>query len=177
MAGFNDIINDFTGINSHILIIIYALLIYFYSDNMNMLKHILITAFVLSIFDMYLKHILLFNIEDDYHIFIINNIITIITIDILITSIHDKNNPKLTILNYFNIAIACLFYETIVYKLYNYNNLCNQRLRSITKTIMRLATIHILSNYLSGNDFDDIWYNFSFSQLFNFTLFNSIFEE
>ena len=177
MAGFNDTIISITGLSSEYLLVIYTILLFIFFNNDSIIKSIIITGFVLAIFDLFLKHIFLLNIKDDYYLFIINNIITIITIDILVTSIHDKNNPKLTFMNYVNIAFACLFYETIIFKLYNYNNLCNQRLRSVTKTILRLVTIHILSNFLSEKSFDELWFNFSFSQICSFTLYHSIFEE
>jgi hypothetical protein len=176
-SGFNETIIKMTGIPSEILIILYGVAIYMYSDSMGMIKSILITSFVLAIFDLYLKNIILLNYDDDYHVFIINNIITIVTIDVLITAIHDKNSPKFTLNNYCNIAFACLFYETIVFKLYNYNNYCNKRLRSVTKTILRLATIHILSTYISEDNFDEKWFNFSFGQIFSFSLYNTVFEE
>ena len=177
MVGINETLISITGLSSELLIIILGFCIYFFYDDIVMIRSIIVTAFVLSIFDLYLKNIILLKTNNDYHIFIINNIITILTIDILTTAIHDKNNPKFSFINYLNIAFACLFYETIVFKLYNYNNLCNYRLRSITKTIMRLATIHILSTYISEDKFDDKWFNFSFSQIFSFSLYNTIFQE
>jgi hypothetical protein len=177
MNTINETINSTIGLSSEAFIILLGIAIYFFNDNLGIIKQIIITSFVLSIFDLYLKNILLLHTNNDYHVFIINNIITILTIDILTTAIRDKNNPKFTMLNYLSIAFSCLFYETIVFKLYNYNNFCNKRLRSITKTVMRLATIHILSNCLSETDFDEKWFNFSFSQIFSFTLYNTIFVE
>ena len=100
-----------------------------------------------------------------------------VVIDFLISFIKDCSNPDLNFIYYFNLAFGCLFYDTIVHKLYNYNGLCNKRLRSITKTIIRLATIHILSNFLNGNDYDKSWFDFSFGQLFNFALFDTVFSE
>ena len=173
----NDIITSTTGLSSEVLILVLGITLLLFYDNLYILKNIMVTCFVLAIFDLYLKQFLLLQANDDYHIFIINNIITIVTIDILITSIHDKNHEKLTFINYLNIAFACLFYETIVFKLYNYNNLSNKRLRSVTKTIMRLSTINILATFLSDKHFDQEWFNFAFSQIFSFSLFNTIFEE
>ena len=66
--------------------------------------------------------------------------------------------------------------KTIIFKLYNYNNLCNNKLRVMTKTIMRLATIHILSNYLNDADFDKKWFDFALAQMTNYSLFNAVFE-
>jgi len=166
-----------TGIYSESLIILLGFSIYYFYNHHGVIKQLLITSFVLAIFDMYLKNILLLQFDDDYHIFIINNTITLLTIDILTTVIHDKDTPSFTLSNYLNIAFACLFYETIVYKLYNYNSFCNKRLRSITKTVMRLATVHILSNYLDEGNFDEKWFNFSFAQIFSFTLYNTLFQE
>lgn len=180
MTTLNNTITNIFGISSDTLLFISALLIFyfhFYSNNKSFFTKMIITSFVLAIFDIYLKKILLFNINNDYYRFIANNIITIVIIDLLITTINDKTSPKLTFINYFNIAFACFFYETIVFKLYNYNELCNQRLRSVTKTIMRLATIHILSNYLNDNDYDNEWFEFSLGQIFNFALFDTIFSQ
>jgi len=178
MINIFEIAKSITGLSSETLFIIFSIIaVILYNNPFYDLKSMIITGIVLAIFDLYLKQMLLFNVKDNYYLFVINNIITIITVDILVTSIHDKNNPKLTFNNYINIAFACLFYETIVFKLYNYNNLCNKRLRHVTKSIIRLATIHILSTFLSNDDFDQRWFNFSFAQIFNFTLYNSIFEE
>ena len=114
-----------------------------------------------------------------YYKFVINNVITIVIIDLLINVINNGlySNDQLCPFYYFNLAFACFFYETIVYKLFNYNELCNERLRSITKTIMRLATIHILSNFLNGKPYDSKWFDFSFGQIFNFSFFNTVFAE
>jgi hypothetical protein len=98
-------------------------------------------------------------------------------IDFLINFIKDTSSPKLNFIYYFNLAFACLFYETIIFKLYNYNGLCNKRLRDMTKVIMRLATIHILSNFLNGGEYDKTWFDFSFAQIFNFALFDAVFSE
>jgi hypothetical protein len=42
---------------------------------------------------------------------------------------------------------------------------------------MRLATIHILSNFLNGKSFDGKWFDFSFGQIFNFSFFTTVFAE
>ena len=47
----------------------------------------------------------------------------------------------------------------------------------MTKVIMRLATIHVLSNFLNGSDYDKTWFDFSFAQIFNFALFDAVFSE
>lgn len=46
----------------------------------------------------------------------------------------------------------------------------------MTKTIMRLATISILSTFLDNANYDSEWFDLEFSKLFNFLLFNCIFE-
>jgi hypothetical protein len=154
-------------------IILYFLNIYKWQDGL--LINILVTTFCLALFDVFLKNILLFNITDNYYIFIVNNIITILTINIMFYIFKQKYD-KISFTNLINIAFSCLFYETIIFKLYNYNNLCNNKLRVMTKTIMRLATVHILSNYLNDSDFDKKWFDFALAQITNYSLFNAVFE-
>jgi len=180
MGSLNKIVEDMVGISPEILIVILGIAMYYFhylSEQKFLITNIIITSFVLACYDLFLKKILLFQDVDDYYKLIINNIITIVVIDFLITFIKDTSNPKLNFINYFNIAFACLFYETIVFKLYNYNGLCNKRLRDMTKVIMRLATIHILSNFLNGEEYDKTWFDFSFAQVFNFALFDTVFSE
>ena len=180
MKTINEELSYITGITPEIFVIILGLLLYYFhylSDNTFLITNIIITSFVLAIYDVFLKKILLFHVDNDYYKFIINNVITIVVIDFLINLIKDKSNPKLNFINYFNLAFSCLFYETIIFKLYNYNGLCNKRLRSITKTIIRLATIHILSNFLNDNDYDKTWFDFSIGQMINFALFDTAFSE
>lgn len=180
MSSLNNIVADIVGISPEILIIILGIAMYYlhYLSNQKFLiTNIIITSFVLACYDLFLKKLLLFHVIDDYYKLIINNIITIVVIDFLITFIKDTSNPNLNFVYYFNIAFACLFYETIVFKLYNYNGLCNKRLRDMTKVIMRLATIHILSNFLNGSEYDKSWFDFSFAQVFNFALFDTVFSE
>jgi len=174
--------DNISSIGSDFMIIGLAIMLYycnFLAEKEFIFTNIIITSFVLSIFDLFLKKILLFHITNDYYKFIVNNIITIVVIDLLINIISNGlyNNEKLSFVNYFNLAFACFFYETIVFKLFNYNGLCNQRLRSVTKTIMRLVTIHILSNFLNGKAYDSKWFDFSFGQIFNFSFFNTVFSE
>lgn len=178
--GLNQIVENIVGISPETLIVILGIAMYYFhylSDKKFLITNIIITSFVLACYDLFLKKILLFNVVDDYYKLIINNIITIVVIDFLITFIKDTSNQKLNFINYFNIAFACLFYETIIFKLYNYNGLCNKRLRDMTKVIMRLATIHILSNFLNGEEYDKTWFDFSFAQVFNFALFDAVFSE
>lgn len=173
-------INNYTGVTPELCIVLLGLIVLYFnyiSSQKFFFNSFLITAFVLALFDVFLKKILLFSVDNDYYKFIINNMITIVIIDLLITCMNDHTNQKLTFLTYFNIAFSCFFYETIIFKLYNYNNLCNKRLRNITKTTMRLATIHILSNFLNNKDFNKDWFEFSISQIFNFSLFETAFSE
>jgi len=180
MSSLNNIVGNIIGISPEILIIILGIAMYYFhylSNQKFLITNIIITSFVLACYDLFLKKILLFQVIDDYYKLVINNIITIVVIDFLITFIKDTSNPNLNFVYYFNIAFACLFYETIVFKLYNYNGLCNKRLRDMTKVIMRLATIHILSNFLNGGEYDKTWFDFSFAQVFNFALFDTVFSE
>lgn len=182
MSSLNKTIEDTIGISSETMVIILGILLFYFnylSTEKFLITNIIITSFVLAIFDLFLKKILLFNVSNDYYKFVINNVITIIIIDLLSNVITNGlyNNDKLCIITYFNLAFACFFYETIVHKLFNYNSLCNDRLRTITKTVMRLATIHILSNFLNGKSFDGKWFDFSFGQIFNFSFFTTVFAE
>lgn len=180
MRPLYNIVEKFFGIQPEILIVILGIALYYLhylSEQKFLITNIIITSFVLATYDLFLKKILLFSVVDDYYKLIINNIITIVVIDFLINFIKDISNPKLNFMYYFNLAFACLFYETIIFKLYNYNGLCNKRLRDMTKVIMRLATIHILSNFLNDGEYDKTWFDFSFAQIFNFALFDAVFSE
>lgn len=180
MSSINNIFSQLSGIEPEFILIILGLALYYFhylSEQKFLFTSIIITSFVLACYDLFLKKILLFAVIDDYYKLIINNIITIVVIDFLINFINNSSQPKLNFIYYFNLAFACLFYETIIFKLYNYNGLCNKRLRSMTKTIMRLATIHILSNFLNGTEYDKTWFDFSFGQIFNFALFDTVFSE
>ena len=180
MSSINYIFSELSGIEPEFILVILGIALYYFhflSEQKSLFTSIIITSFVLACYDMFLKKILLFSITDDYYKLVANNVITIVVIDFLINFIKDSSNPTLNIVYYFNLAFACLFYETIIFKLYNYNGLCNKRLRSMTKTIMRLATIHILSNFLNGTEYDRTWFDFSFGQIFNFALFDTVFSE
>jgi hypothetical protein len=183
MGFSNDIIKQIFDIDvdEELVVIVLGIILflfnYFYKENIFIVTNILISTFVISLYDVYIRKILLFNICDDYHKLIVNNIITIIVINFLSRIIRNYSDEKLNFLYYFNLAFACFFYETIVFKLYNYNDIYDKRLRSVAKTIMRLATIHILSSFLNDTDFDKEWFDFSFSQLVNFSLFNVAFVE
>lgn len=158
-----------------IIAILGVLILVFKNYDVYILTNVLITAFVLAVFDVYLKNILLFNEKDEYYIFIVNNIITILIVNLFVYLIKGMYE-KITFERFFYLAFACFFYELIVFKLYNYNNLCNSKLRTMSKTVMRLATVYILSTYLLGEEFDKEWFNISMGALLNFTLYNVIFE-
>ena len=173
----HNIISELLNINVEYLIIICGIILYYFhylQNHKSLFISIIITTFVLSVFDIFIKKILLLNVDNDYYKFVINNVITIVIIDYMIYFIRGDSTDK-SYMNYFNLAFACFFYETIVFKLYNYNNLCDKKLRNMSKTIMRLATIHILSNFLDQKPYDEKWFNFSFGQIFNFSLFNVVF--
>lgn len=180
MSQLNKIIANTLDIGPEMFIVVLGISMYYLhylSEQKFLITNIIITSFVLACYDIFLKKILLFSVVDDYYKLVINNIITIVVIDFLINFIRDTTEPKLNFIYYFNLAFACLFYETIIFKLYNYNGLCNKRLRDMTKVIMRLATIHILSNFLNGSEYDKSWFDFSFAQIFNFALFDAVFSE
>jgi hypothetical protein len=172
----NELMENITQIEQKYLIFILPIILFIikkYSKT-NLISQILITCIALSIFDIYLKKIILINNTDEYYIFIINNIISVVIINFLIYLIDyslDYNN----FISLFYIAFACLFYELIVFKLYNHNNLCNQKLRNMTKTIIRLTTINIIYRFLQKEPYDKYWFDRSISQLCNILLFSIIF--
>ena len=177
----NSSIQEYTGLDENVIVLILGLLVYYFHfylhDNVAIITNIIITTFVVSLYDVYIRKLFLFDTCDDYYKLILNNAITIVIISFLSTVIKNFNDSNLNFIYYFNLAFACFFYETIVFKLYNYNNICDIRLRNITRTIMRLATIHIMSSFLNDTDFNEKWFNFSFGQMFNFALFNTVFVE
>lgn len=180
MSTLHNYLCDIIDVSPEIMLVVLGFMLYYFhflSEKQFIITSIIITSFVLAVYDIVLKNILLFNVDNEYYKFVLNNVITIVVIDFLIKFIKDMSHPTLNFVYYFNLAFACVFYETIIFKLYNYNNLCNKRLRSVTKTILRLATIHILSNFLNGQDYDASWFDFSFGQIFNFALFDTVFSE
>ena len=183
MTTSNDLIKKILDIDvdEQLVVIVLGIILcifnYYFKENIFIITNILITTFVISLYDVYIKKVLLFSVCDNYHKLIINNVVTIVIINFLSKVIRNYSDPNLNILYYFNLIFACFFYQTIVFKLYDYNNICDKRLRTTAKTIMKLATIHILSSYLNDLDFDKDWFDFSFSQLVNFSLFNAVFVE
>lgn len=180
MGSINDCLTDITGFDIEILIIIFGIALFYFrflSKQHPIIDNVIITAFILALYDLLLKKILLFSIVDDYYKLIINNIISIITIYFMFNIIKYGSNSKYDLMYYFDLGFSCLFYETIIFKLYNYNNLCNDYLRSLTKTILRLSTIHILTNFLAGYDYDYEWFDISFSHIVNAALFDVVFND
>lgn len=138
--------------------------------------NIFVILFVLIIFDIFIKDNIKINIENKYHKLIINNTIVLLTIDLLYLIL--KGDYKVIQFNYFaSIAFSNIFYETVIFKLNNYNNLCTSRLRTVSKITARMATIHILSNFLNNKPYDLEWFNFSFPQLFNIIILEIFFNE
>ena len=176
--GIHDIIKDILNIDNVSLIALLSGIIICskFTNNNSLLLNIIVTTFVIAIFDLFLKQMLLMKIgstdneHTEYYKFIMNNIITIVTIDLLIRIIRVDLNGY-GIVQYFNLAFACAFYDLIIYKLSFYNNYCSEKLRNSSKIIMRLVTIHLLSNFLNGMDYDAEWVSHSLSQLFNYRLF------
>lgn len=174
----NKYISDMLELDEEILMVITGLLILYFKYNdygHSLLLNIIIISFILSIFDIYLKKIVAKFTDDSFNGFILNNIITILIINLLFYIIAGYNE-KLTLLNFISLTFGYLFYEFIVFKLYDYNNMCNGNFRHITKTVMKLACVHILSAFINGDPYDYKWFNYSFSQIINFGLFNQILE-
>lgn len=175
----NNVISKITNIKEKYLIVILIIIFVIlnkYSKINGIFKQIIVVTIVLSIFDVFLKKIILFQNTNEYYIFVINNIISIVVINLLIYFINQNINQD-TFTSLLYIAFSCLFYELIVFKLFNYNNLCNEKLRNITKIIMRLSTINILYRFLEQKPYDQYWFNKSFSQLSNFLLFGLVFVD
>jgi hypothetical protein len=178
MVQLNNIIEKIVPFDRNIiLLIIGAILLYSsYNSINNLMYNIFIILFVLIIFDIFIKDNIRINIENKYHKLIINNTIVLLTIDLLYLIL--KGDYKVIQFNYFaSIAFSNIFYETVIHKLNNYNNLCTSRLRTVSKITARMATIHILSNFLNNKPYDLEWFNFSFPQLFNIIILEIFFNE
>jgi FlaA1/EpsC-like NDP-sugar epimerase len=170
--------NDEPPMDKKILILITCTLLfglYYFDIKYELLTNIIITTLCISLFDVFLKKHLLFNKKDEYYVFIVNNVITIICINLLFYLIK-QDMQYINFTNFFNICFSCFFYELIIFKLYNYNKLHNSKLRKITKTILRLSTIHILTTFLNNSPYDKHWFDYSLGQILNISAFNSIFE-
>ena len=179
MPNIVNIIQEISGLNKNYLFILTGIILFYFNyinPQKNIIINIFITCFVLVIFDIFIKDNIKINIDDNYYKLIINNTIVILVIDLLFF-VFRSNFDYMNFTYFFNVAISSIFYETIIFKLYNYNSLCNSRLRSASKITMRLGTIHVLSNFLSNKAFDQNWFNFVFPQLFNIILFEILFNE
>lgn len=179
MPNIVNIIQEISGLNKNYLFILTGVVLFYFNyinPQKNIIINIFITCFVLVIFDLFIKDNIKINIDDNYYKLIINNTIVILVIDLLFF-VFRSNSDYMNFTYFFNVAISSIFYETIIFKLYNYNGLCNSRLRTASKITMRLGTIHVLSNFLSNKAFDQNWFNFVFPQLFNILLFEILFNE
>ncbi len=178
MSFMNNLFAELCGTSPEFMfLIITFFFFYFRLNNINsFISNIIIVSFALAFFDFFLKKIILISVDNDYYKFIINNVITIVMINIIIT-VFKGDYSEFNLSTFFNLTVACLFYETIIFKLYNYNNLCNTRIRSMTKTIIRLTTIHILTNLLNNKPYDSVWFNNSIAQITNFAIFDIVFSE
>jgi hypothetical protein len=178
MVQLNNIVEDIIPIDKNILLLIFGAILLYSSYNSinNMAINIFIILFVLIIFDIFIKDNIRINIDNKYHKLIINNTIVILTIDFLYLLF--KGDTKTMNFNYFfTIAFSNIFYETVVHKLNNYNSLCTSRLRTVSKITTRMATIHILSNFLNNKPYNKEWFDFSFPQLFNIIILEIFFNE
>lgn len=178
MVQLNNVVEKIVPFDRNILLLIVGTILLYSSYNSidNLMINIFIILFVLIIFDIFIKDYIKINIENKYHKLILNNTIVILTIDLLFLIF--KGDYKSIQFNYFaSIAFSNIFYETVVFKLNNYNNLCTSRLRTVSKITTRMATIHILSNFLNNKPYDLDWFNFSFPQLFNIIILEIFFNE
>jgi hypothetical protein len=178
MVQLNNVVEKIVPFDRNILLLIVGTILLYSSYNSidNLMINIFIILFVLIIFDIFIKDNIKINIENKYHKLILNNTIVILTIDLLFLIF--KGDYKSIQFNYFaSIAFSNIFYETVVFKLNNYNNLCTSRLRTVSKITTRMATIHILSNFLNNKPYDLDWFNFSFPQLFNIIILEIFFNE
>lgn len=178
MVQLNNVVEKIVPFDQNILLLIFGSILLYSSYNSidNLMINIFIILFVLIIFDIFIRENIRINMDNKYHKLIINNTLVILTIDFLFLLF--KGEYKLLRLDYFaSIAFSNIFYETVIYKLNNYNNLCTSRLRTVSKLTTRLATIHILSNFLCNKSYDKDWFNFSVPQLLNIIILEIFFNE
>ena len=91
--GLHIILEKITKLEQKYIIIILSLLLYyinFYTSNTFIFTNIIITTLVLAIFDVFLKKYLLLNVKNEYYAFVINNVITIVVINIMIAILTKK---------------------------------------------------------------------------------------
>ena len=178
MVQLNNVVEKIVPFDRNILLLVVGTILLYSSYNSlnNLTINIFILLFVLIIFDIFIKDNIKINLDNKYHKLILNNTIIILTIDFLFLIF--KGDYKLIQFNYFtSIALSNIFYETVIFKLNNYNNLCTSRLRTLSKITARMATIHILSNFISNKPYDINWFDFSFPQLFNIIMLEIFFNE
>ncbi len=178
MVQLNNVVEKIVPFDRNILLLVVGTILIYSSYNSlsNLTVNIFVLLFVLIIFDIFIKDNIKINLDNKYHKLILNNTIIILTIDFLFLIF--KGDYKSIQFNYFaSIAFSNIFYETVIYKLNNYNNLCTSRLRTVSKITARMATIHILSNFISNKSYDLDWFNFSFPQLFNIIILEIFFNE
>lgn len=178
MVQLNNVVENIVPFDRNILLLIFGSILLYSSYNSidNLMINIFIILFVLIIFDIFIRDNIRINMDNKYHKLIINNTIVILTIDFLFLLF--KGEYKLLKLDYFaSIAFSNIFYETVIFKLNNYNNLCTSRLRVTSKIVSRFATIHILSNFLNNKPYDINWFNFSVPQLLNIIILEILFNE
>ena len=178
MVQLNNVVETIVPFDKNILLLLLGAILLYCSYNSlnNLMINIFIIIFVLVIFDIFIRDNIRINMENKYHKLIVNNTIVILTIDLLFLIF--KGDYKAIQFNYFaSVAFSNIFYETVIHKLNNYNNLCTSRLRTVSKITSRLATIHILSNFLSNKPYDENWFNFAVPQLLNIIILEIVFNE
>jgi hypothetical protein len=178
MVQLNNVVEKIVPLDRNILLLIIGSILLYSSFKSidNLMNNIFIILFILIIFDIFIKDNIKINIKNKYHKLIINNTLVILVIDLLYFIF--KGDYKNIQFNYFaSIAFSNIFYETVIFKLNNYNNLCTSRLRTISKITSRMATIHILSNFITNKPYDLNWFNFSFPQLLNIIILEIFFNE
>jgi hypothetical protein len=178
MVQLNNVVEKIVPVDRNILLLIVGAILLYSSYNSinNLMYNIFIILFILIIFDIFVKDNIKINLDNKYHKLILNNTIIILVIDLLYLLFN--GDYKAIKFSYFaSIAFSNIFYETIIFKLNYYNNLCTSRLRTLSKITARMATIHILSNFLNNKPYDSEWFNFSFPQLFNIIILEIFFNE
>ena len=178
MVQLNNVVEKIVPFDRNILLLaVGAILLYSsYNSLDNLMINIFVLLFVLIIFDVFIKDNIRINLGNKYHKLILNNTLVIIIIDFLFLIF--KGDYKSIQFSYFaSIAFSNIFYETVIYKLNNYNNLCTSRLRTLSKITARMSTIHVLSNLINNKPYDKNWFDFSFPQLFNIIMLEIFFNE
>ena len=118
---FHVIIENITSLDQKYIIVILSILLYyinFYTSNTFIFTNIIITTLVLAIFDAFLKNYLLFNVNNEYYTFVINNVITIFDLLNASTPVDKVNNISindniLAILNFCSFFISDIKTATI----------------------------------------------------------------